>query len=125
MQRHGFFVGMERRGDKAFLSFRAVGKLSHGDYQQFMPLIENALSGVDSPEVLALMDIREFDGWELQAAWDDFKLGLKHGNKFRKIAILGDKYWIRHLAKISAWFTGGEVEFFERVDSALEWLVSP
>jgi len=30
----------------------------------------------------------ELQGWELRAAWDDFKIGLKHGGDFEKVAHL-------------------------------------
>ena len=55
-------------------------------------------------------------------AWDDFKLGLKHGNEFEKIAIYGNKNWQEITAKIGAWFISGEVKYFESEDDALAWL---
>lgn len=58
----------------------------------------------------------------LRAAWDDFKLGLKHGNEFDKIAIYGNKKWQEYLSKIASWFISGDVKFFEDANEALEWL---
>ena len=82
-------IGMERVGSTYFMTLRVAGKLTHEDYQIITPTIESALSGVDVPEIHALIDGRELEGWELRASWDDFRLGVKHGKEFSKIAILG------------------------------------
>jgi len=85
-------------------------------------MIDAALSEVKEPQVKVLLDATELEGWELRAAWDDFKLGLKHGNEFIKIAIYGNKSWQETIAKIGSWFISGEVRYFERGEDALIWL---
>ena len=82
---HRLTVGMKEIGNKFFLSFKAVGTLTHQDYELITPIIDAALEGVKDPKVKVLVDASEFEGWELQAAWDDFKLGLKYGNEFEKL----------------------------------------
>ncbi|MEN8173523.1 MAG: STAS/SEC14 domain-containing protein, partial [Chloroflexota bacterium] len=72
--------------------------------------------------VKVFIDGSEFEGWELRAAWDDFKLGLKHGNNFEKIAIYGNKKWQQYTSKIGAWFISGEVKYFDDTEEALNWL---
>ena len=62
------------------------------------------------------------EGWELRAAWDDFKIGLKHGNEFKRIAIYGNKNWQEITAKIGSWFISGEVKYFDDEGDALAWL---
>lgn len=42
-------------------------------------MIDSALQGVDSPSVKVFIDRSEMMGWEPQAARDDFKVGIKHG----------------------------------------------
>ncbi|MCW8832578.1 MAG: STAS/SEC14 domain-containing protein, partial [Colwellia sp.] len=73
-------------------------------------------------KIKALFDVTEMQGWELRAAWDDFKLGLKHGSEFEKIAIYGNKNWQAIIANIGSWFISGEVEFFEEHQQAVDWL---
>ena len=53
---------------------------------------------------------------------DLFKLGLKHGSEFEKIAIYGNKGWQEMAAKIGSWFVSGEMKYFESLDEALAWL---
>jgi len=120
--RHGLSIGIERVDSEFFLSLKATGKLTHADYQKINPMIDSALEGVKDPQIKAFIDGSELQGWELRAAWDDFKLGLKHGNEFSKIAIFGNKKWQEYTAKIGSWFISGEVKFFEDSDQALAWL---
>lgn len=120
--RHGLFIGVERVDNTFFLSLKAIGKLTHADYDKINPLIDAALDGVKEPQVNVFIDGSELEGWELRAAWDDFKLGLKHGSEFNKIAIFGNKKWQQYAAKIATWFTSGEVKYFEDATTALNWL---
>jgi len=120
--RHGLSIGIERINNHFFLSLKAIGTLTHQDYLKINPLIDAALSGVKDPQVNVFIDATELEGWELRAAWDDFKLGLKHNSEFNRIAIMGNKKWQEYLAKIAAWFISGEVKFFEDTETALTWL---
>jgi hypothetical protein len=120
--RHGLSIGIERVGNEFFLSLKAIGKLTHEDYKTITPMIDSALEGVKDPKVKAFFDGTELEGWELRAAWDDFKLGLKHGGEFDKIAILGNKKWQEYTSKIGSWFVSGEVKYFEDESEALAWL---
>lgn len=120
--RHGLSIGIERVDNSFFMTMKAVGKLTHEDYETITPMIDSALEGVKDPGIKALVDGTEMEGWEPRAAWDDFKLGLKHGSEFEKIAICGNKNWQEFAAKIGSWFVSGEVRYFENRDQALAWL---
>ena len=120
--RHGLSIGIERTASHFFLSLKVSGKLTHEDYQIITPMIDSALSTVTKPKIHALVDVTELEGWELRAAWDDFNLGLKHGNKFEKIAMFGNKKWQETIAKIGSWFIAGEIKYFENEEDALAWL---
>ncbi len=120
--RHGLSIGIERAGAEFFLSLKVSGKLTHEDYEVITPMIDSALEGVTQPRIKALVDFREMAGWELRAGWDDFRLGLKHGREFEKIALCGNKGWQEKAARIGSWFISGEAKFFESLDEALAWL---
>lgn len=122
VETHGLSIGIERIDNHFYMTLKAKGKLTHEDYQTITPMIDGALQGVKDPEIKALMDVTELDGWELQAAWDDFKLVLKHGNEFQKIALVGNKGWQEWAARIGSWFIGGEAQYFETMEEALAWL---
>ncbi|NMP15913.1 MULTISPECIES: STAS/SEC14 domain-containing protein [unclassified Thalassotalea] len=122
IKRHGLAIGIERIDDQFFVTLTAQGTLTHADYQVITPMLDNALAAVKQPKVKMLINATEMQGWELRAAWDDFKLGLKHGSEFEKVAILGNKDWQQMVAKIGGWFISGEVAYFEDEDKALAWL---
>jgi len=124
IKKHGLSIGIERVDNNFFLSLKAVGKLTHEDYETITPMIGSALNEIREPKVKVLIDGTEMEGWELRAAWDDFKLGLKHGGEFEKIAIFGNKNWQEITAKIGSWFISGEIKYFDNNDDALIWLSS-
>ena len=120
--RHGLSIGIERINNQFVLTLKAVGKLTHEDYKVITPMIDSALEGVTDPRVKVLIDGTEMEGWELRAAWDDFKLGLKHGNEFDKIAIYGNQRWQQVAARVGSWFVSGEAKYFEDYEAAVAWL---
>lgn len=121
-ERHGLSIGIERTGTRFFLTLKAQGKLTHTDYETITPMIDAALAGVRDPKIRALIDCTELAGWEARAAWDDFRLGLKHGSEFERTAIYGNRQWQELMAKVGGWFVSGEVRYFEAQDDAIAWL---
>lgn len=122
IKRHGLSIGIERVDSEFFLSITAIGKLTHEDYETITPMLESALKGVQDPYITALVDARQMEGWELHAAWDDFKLGVAHKRKFKKLAIVGSKKWQERATHLASWLIHGESEYFETVEEALGWL---
>jgi hypothetical protein len=120
--KNGISIGIERSGNEFYLLLRATGKLTHEDFEIITPMIESSLEGINDPKVKVLVDGTEMEGWKLGAAWDDFKLLLKHGSKFEKVAIYGNKNWHEITAKMGSWFINGEVKYFDRFDEAVAWL---
>jgi SpoIIAA-like len=121
--KHGLYAKIENLDNQVFLHLKAVGKLTHEDYLKITPLLESVLAEAPSSGIRMLIDATEMEGWKLRAAWDDFKIDLKHGREFGRVAVYGNKSWQKVVAKIGAWFTSGEVKFFERYDDALTWTV--
>lgn len=119
---HGLSIGLERFESNVILTIRAVGRLTHDDYLRLTPFLESAITAVDEPKVKVLFDATDFDGWELRAAWDDFRLGLRYGSDFEKIAIYGNSSWQELASKIGSWFIKGEVKSFHHLEQALAWL---
>jgi hypothetical protein len=120
--RHGLSVGFEHSGHGIYMTLKVSGKLRHEDYEIMVPLLESAIEGIKHPEIKALIDATELQGWEMRAAWDDLKLGLRHGREFKKIALLGNKEWQKYASKVGSWFISGEIKYFEDASAALGWL---
>lgn len=122
IEHHGITIGVERIESESILVLKASGKLTHEDYEVVTPILDSALQGLGVSNIKMLVDISEFSGWELRAAWDDFQLGLKLGFQFEKVAIYGDKNWQELAAKVGGWFVSGDMKSFGDRKSAVKWL---
>ncbi|WP_216628384.1 STAS/SEC14 domain-containing protein [Pseudoalteromonas caenipelagi] len=122
-QQHGFSVGIERMNDQFVVHLKAFGTLTHEDYKTITPMLEGAFQQVEHPHIKVIADMTHLEGWELKAAWDDFKLGLKYGSSFDKVAVIGARPWQDTLAKIAGWFMGAKVEKFSDYSHAKAWLL--
>ncbi|CAH0534008.1 hypothetical protein VST7929_01890 [Vibrio stylophorae] len=122
-QPHGLTLGLHQEQDQWLFELTAKGTLTHEDYQYFTPLLNFAFERSHDDHALFLVDISELRGWTLQAAWDDYQIGQKHGKQFQKIALVGHHQWQTLAAKVSQWFTAGEVKSFTDRAQAREWLL--
>ena len=107
------------------VAFRLSGKLSHADYQALLPRLEGLIEA--SGRIALLLELVDFHGWDLEAAWDDFRIGMKHQDNFDRIAIVGHgtlQHWMTLMANP---FTTAPVRFFEqdRLGEAWDWLREP
>ena len=105
------------------IAARASGKLSHEDYQNFLPQLEERISALG--KVSLLFEFENFTGWELEAAKDDYDFGMKNLANFERIAMVGDKAWERWMSLIAKPFLpSGEVRYFNRenLQDAWDWL---
>jgi hypothetical protein len=105
------------------LAFRASGRLTHADYEEFQRRISQTLRVND--KIRVFIDLDDFHGWDLQAAWDELRLGLHEHGHFERCAIVGDRWWEHGLIDLAKLFW--KVEYFDRSrrDEAWRWLTQP
>jgi hypothetical protein len=104
------------------IAFRLSGKLHDEDYRSFVPAVDSAVASEGKVRLFAQFE--DFHGWDLYAAWDDFKFGLKHYSDFERIAMVGERRWEAWLATLCKPFTKAKVKYFHgsEVDAAWKWL---
>jgi len=104
------------------VAFRLSGKLSHADYQTFLPSLEKLLD--EHNHISVLLELVDFHGWDLTAAWDDFRFGIAHPDAFDRIAIVGHGKLQRWMTLMAKPFTSAGVRFFEQeqLGEAWDWL---
>lgn len=120
---HHISAGIEKVSSDTFLfTLDVSGKLTHDDYDVFLPMLEAAIATVENPKIRFFLDATDMNGLETRAAWDDLKLCLKHREKFDKIAIFGNRKWQKLSVALNSWFISGDIKYFERRSEALEWL---
>ena len=120
---HGIGIALKRNQKKFFIEITMLGKLTHEDYEVFVPMIDKALKKAKDLEIDLLVDMKKLKGWEFLAAWDDFKFGLKHRNAFDKVAIIGSKKWEEQSVAMMSHLMKGKIKFFKERKKALSWLL--
>ena len=123
VEEHGVSVALKRANDRLYAELKMIGKLTHEDYETFVPILEKALKEAKGLEVDMLVDMTEFKGWKMRAAWDDMVFGLKHRKQFDKLAVVGKKKWEEVATKMMAPLMKGKIKFFKDKAKALRWLL--
>ncbi len=109
-------------GSPKIVGFKLRGKLHDEDYKTFVPAVEAAVAAEGKLRLFAQFD--DFHGWDVHAAWDDLRFGLRHYRDFDRIAMVGDRWWQAWLVTICRPFTRAKVKYFDaaKVNDAWEWL---
>ena len=109
-------------GSPKVVGLKLTGKLHDEDYRRFVPAIESILTA--EGKVRLFVQFEEFQGWDMHAAWDDFKFALSHYSDFERIAMVGDRRWEKWMASVCKPFTKAKLKYFDRsdVDAAWTWL---
>ena len=123
IKEHGIGIAIKRKKKRLFIEITMSGKLTHEDYQLFVPLVDKALKEAKGLEADLLVDMKKLKGWEFLAAWDDFKFGVKHRNAFDKMAIIGSKKWEEESVAMMSHLMKGKAKFFKEREKALSWLL--
>jgi hypothetical protein len=104
--------------------FEISGKVSAEDYRDVvLPVVQRAAA---NGEVRFLIAIPEFSGMTGGALWEDLKMGFEHLRTFKRIALVTDIEWVRHLTGLFGWMTPGDTKIFalaER-DEAIAWVAA-
>ena len=119
----GVGISINNFNDKEFIEIDIYGKLEHKDYEVMAPVIERAVESAGERGLVALADMRDFEGWSIEAAIDDMKLGMQIKDSFEKFAVVGDKKWEEISVSLMNRLCKGEMRYFEDYDKALSWLM--
>lgn len=113
--------GVEAGG---IIEFRLTGRVTSRDYEEtLIPALDTAIEKYPRLRTLFVFD-EGFEGYDLEAAWDDAKVGLRHWNVFERVAIVCDVGWIRQTIRAAGFMIGCPVHLFDvgQTDDARRWL---
>ena len=115
-------IQLIEENDGKVLVVHVSGKLVKADYEHFVPEFERLVS--QHGKLRLLFDMTDFHGWELSAAWEDFKFGIEHFADIDRLAMVGDQQWQHGMAIFCKPFTKAMVRYFEHADAAeaRKWL---
>jgi hypothetical protein len=106
------------------LDVAVTGKLTHSDYERFIPAFERLAK--QHGKIRVLFEMTDFHGWEAAALWDDIKFDLKHFADIERLAIVGDKQWEKGMSVFCRPFTTATIRYFDHaaIEEARAWLTS-
>lgn len=108
------------------IGIRASGKLTKADYETtLIPQLTELFKAHGKLNIVFYMD-DAFEGWDLEAAWDDASYGLMHHADFARLAVVGGPVWVDWCIKLSGFLMKGEIKVFpsDQLDQAWQWLRS-
>ena len=103
------------------VGFELGGTLRAEDYRDVvLPAVQRAYA---SDEFRFVIVIPEFRGMTGGALWQDLKVGVEHLHAWKRIALVTDIDWVRHMTALFGWMTPGEVEVFPLAqrEEAIAW----
>jgi hypothetical protein len=106
------------------LEYRCTGRITGEDYEKVLiPGVERALAEHDQIRLLCQIG-PDFEIFQLDAAWDDAKLGLRHWNAFERMAVVTDVAWIRGTIRAMGFALPCPIQIFDldELDEARRWL---
>jgi hypothetical protein len=106
-----------------YLGVKLSGKLAAEDYEHFVPAVEAVVK--ERGSVRLLLEMHEFHGWEMAAAWEDTKFGMRHYHDIDRLAMVGDKAWQHGMAVFCKPFTKADIKYFDvsEAEAAKAWIV--
>ncbi|MCF3648764.1 STAS/SEC14 domain-containing protein [Synoicihabitans lomoniglobus] len=105
------------------LVVQASGILNAADYERdFIPAMERLMRIHGKISVVLYLD-EQFDGWDLEAMWDDARFGLKHRHDFNRLAVVGAQIWFKWAIQLGSHFIDGELRTFpgNQLEEAIAW----
>jgi SpoIIAA-like len=107
------------------VGFVCKGRVTKSDYDAVLvPAVLNALRTHDKVRLYYETDT-DFAGFDLGAAWEDFKIGMKHFTRWDRVAVVTDIEWIKHVTRFFGFLMPATmVKLFSRSDATLarDWI---
>ncbi len=104
------------------IGYKAIGTITASDYLTLEPEVRALVE--KEGNICMLIDLSEFK-WEKMEAWlHDLKFGLEFHHEIQKMAVVGDKTWVKWMTDLARPFYVRDTRFFHSadIDKAWAWL---
>lgn len=100
----------------------ASGMLTAEDYETLTPRLEQEAEQHDSLRLV--WEMRDFEGWQPGALWEDAKLDAELNREVSKLAMIGEAKWQDWMTQLTKPFAAGELRYFDENerDAAYAWI---
>ncbi len=110
------------------LGLRFYGEVTRSDYEEVLiPALNEAFESGEPVRCLCQLG-PDFDGYEAGAMWEDLKTGARFGfghlSDWKRMALVTDVEWVRHMTALFGWMSPGELKLFglDQLDEAKSWV---
>jgi hypothetical protein len=117
-------VSLEQEGQNVY-RLEMSGVLRKADLDRSQVELAEEMRRVGAVKLLCVL--KEFEGWEQNAGWNDLTFYVKHGGAIDRIAIVGEERWrAEALMFAAAGLRRGPVQYFQGPDlaAARTWLAA-
>lgn len=101
------------------LVIHVSGRLVRADYDTFVPEFERLLR--QHGKLRVLFDMKDLQGWDAGAAWEDIKFDVKHFADIERLAMVGENKLQHGMAAFFKPFTKASTRYFDTADTAAAW----
>jgi len=84
-----------------------------------LPQLEELI--LENQKISLLIEFDDFKGLDFEAVKDDLLFSRQHNKDFEKVAIVGDKKWLKWMTLVSNPFLKGEIKYFEKSNFHMAW----
>lgn len=115
-------IELTKKADGRAIHIRVKGRLTEGDYEKFVPQVEDLIKRYG--KIRVLFEMEDFHGWTASALWEDLKFDLAHFKDIDRLAMVGEKKWQKGMAIFCKPFTTATIKYFEsnQLEQALDWI---
>ena len=108
------------------VGIEATGKISAADYENILVPAVTAVREKHGKVRMLYVLGPDFSGYDMGAIWQDTKLGLSHPASWRRLAVVSDHDWVRHLIHGFGWMIPADTKLFadKELDDAKAWVVA-
>jgi hypothetical protein len=94
------------------------GRITKDDYEKVLiPRIEQALSR--NAKIRCYYQLEpDYSGFDADAMWEDFKVGVEHLTRWERVAFITDVEWMRFIANAIRFLMPGEVRVYSNGEAA-------
>ena len=108
-------IKLDETEDGRVVEIQVSDKLTHEDYEKFVPEFERLIR--KHGKIRILFEMNDFHGWEFAALWDDVKFDAKHFSHIERLALVGDKAWEKGMSAFCRPFTTAQIRYFDHTAS--------
>src|SRR3989344_3422490 len=106
--------------EKDLLKATVYSELTLSDFQELEAAVSNELK--TTPKIKLLLNLTNMAGFTLDVAWEDIRFTRAHAHDFKRVAVVTSSQWVTWLGWLPAAFPDAEIEHFEDMDAADDWL---